>query len=30
MTMKEDESFLDFYIRFLRLIGIRKILTDDL
>ena len=30
MTMKEDESFSDFYTRFLRLIDMGKILTDDL
>jgi hypothetical protein len=28
--IKEDESFSDFYTRFLRLTGIGKILTDDL
>ena len=30
MIIKEDESFLDFYTWFLRLIGIGKILIDDL
>jgi hypothetical protein len=30
MTMKEDESFSDFYTRFLHLSGIGKIPTDDL
>jgi len=30
MTMKEDESFSDFYTRFLRLTGMGKIPTDDL
>jgi len=30
MTMKEDESFSDFYTRFLYLSGIGKIPTDDL
>ena len=30
MTIKEDESFLDFYTRFLRLINIGKIPIDDL
>jgi hypothetical protein len=30
MMIKEDESFSDFYTRFLRLTGIGKILTDDL
>ena len=30
MTIKEDESFSDFYTRFLRFISIRKISTDDL
>ena len=29
MTIKEDESFSDFYTRFLRFISIRKIFTDD-
>ena len=30
MTIKEDESFSNFYTRFLRLISIGKIFTDDL
>jgi len=29
MTIKEDEFFLDFYIRFFYLTGIKKIFIDD-